>query len=87
MYSDVQCVQCVPGVVLGQVTQQLALSLGRKADLEEVQLAAADGVIPVHHGLGVIVIHEYVPEQEFTVKVHDQALRTGFIHLVEPSFK
>ena len=49
------------------MTQQLALSLGREAHLEEVQLAAADGVIPVHHGLGVIVIHEYVPEQEFTV--------------------
>ena len=51
-------------VVLTQVAQKLALGLGREPDLEEVELAAADGVIPVDNSLGVIVIHEYVPEYE-----------------------
>ena len=54
--------EALPDVVLGQVTQQLALSLGREPDLEQVQLAAADGVIPVDNSLGVIVINKYVPE-------------------------
>ena len=52
-------------VILGQVTQQLALRLRGEPNLEEVQLTAADGVIPVDNSLGVIVIHEYVPEDEY----------------------
>ena len=73
-------------VVLTQVTQQLALGLGGEPDLEKVELAASDGVIPVDNSLRVIVIHEYMPEYE-KLRVHWKHVVSFGIHLVDPSFK
>ena len=72
-------------VVLTQVTQQLALGLGRESDLEKVELAAADGVIPVDNSLRVIVIHEYMPEYE-KLRVHwKHVVSLVFTLLIHPS--